>query len=165
MMNSLLTVSWPSPLPVCCCFAPACSRSLLARAFPAKACPGLDPGWRLVRVKKTRQIRNLESCLDSIKTEGASARSAPLSPLMVLDVAAAWMRAPAVAHQRIRKRPGTIPGAGPVRLTDRFISWSWKNPSWSDDPARIRTLLAPSTSSRSASCGPERIQTRLDPSM
>jgi len=50
--------------------------SLLKR-FPAKhalgldpgACPGLDPGWRPVRVKKTRQINNLEPRLDSIETE------------------------------------------------------------------------------------------------
>jgi len=28
--------------------------------FRAKACPGLDPGWKPVRVKKTRQIKNLE---------------------------------------------------------------------------------------------------------
>ena len=34
-------------------------RRLLER-FPAKACPGLDPGWRPVRVRKTRQIKNLE---------------------------------------------------------------------------------------------------------
>jgi len=27
--------------------------------FPAKACPGLDPGWKPVRVRKTRQ-KNLE---------------------------------------------------------------------------------------------------------
>jgi len=26
--------------------------------FQAKACPGLDPGWRPVRVKKTRRIKN-----------------------------------------------------------------------------------------------------------
>jgi hypothetical protein len=35
-----------------------CSRT---ERFPAKACPGLDPGWRLVRVKKTRHIKNRES--------------------------------------------------------------------------------------------------------
>jgi len=28
--------------------------------FPAKACPGLDPGWIPVRVKKTRQDKEIE---------------------------------------------------------------------------------------------------------
>ena len=37
--------------------------------FQAKAHPGLDPGW--ARVKKMRQIKNLESRLDSIETEKA----------------------------------------------------------------------------------------------
>ena len=37
----------------------------------AKACPGLDPGRKPVRVKKTRQIRNLEPGFDSIETERA----------------------------------------------------------------------------------------------
>src|SRR5438128_11475053 len=41
--------------------------------FPAKARPGHDPGWRPVRVKKTRQIRNLEPRSDSIGTERALA--------------------------------------------------------------------------------------------
>ena len=41
--------------------------------FQAKACPGLDPGWRPVRVKKTRQIKNLEPRVDSIETERALA--------------------------------------------------------------------------------------------
>jgi hypothetical protein len=36
--------------------------------FRAKACPGLDPGWVPVRVKKTRQIKNLEPRFDSIET-------------------------------------------------------------------------------------------------
>src|SRR5712672_2799599 len=36
--------------------------------FQAKACPGLDPGWGPVRVKKTRQIKNLEPRFDSIET-------------------------------------------------------------------------------------------------
>jgi hypothetical protein len=51
----------------------------LLRRFPAKhapgldpgACPGLDPGWRSVRVKKTRQIYNLEPRLASIETKKA----------------------------------------------------------------------------------------------
>ena len=42
--------------------------------FQAKACPGLDPGWRPVRVKKTRQIKNLEPRFDLIETEKALAR-------------------------------------------------------------------------------------------
>ena len=31
---------------------------MLSERFQAKACPGLDPGWKPVRVKKTRQIKN-----------------------------------------------------------------------------------------------------------
>ncbi|UPJ48826.1 hypothetical protein IVB30_38480 [Bradyrhizobium sp. 200] len=42
--------------------------------FPAKASPGLDPGWEPVRVTKTRQIKNLESRSDSIGTEKARGR-------------------------------------------------------------------------------------------
>jgi hypothetical protein len=30
------------------------------KRFPEKACPGLDPGWIPVRVKKTRQIENAD---------------------------------------------------------------------------------------------------------
>jgi hypothetical protein len=41
--------------------------------FQAKACPGLDPGWRPVRVKKTRQIKNPEPRFDLIETERALA--------------------------------------------------------------------------------------------
>jgi len=41
--------------------------------FRAKACPGLDPGWIPVRVKKTRQNKNLELRSDSIGTENALA--------------------------------------------------------------------------------------------
>src|SRR6266851_1549198 len=43
----------------------------LRERFQAKACPGLDPGWKPVRVKKTRQIKNLEPRFDSIETEKA----------------------------------------------------------------------------------------------
>jgi len=43
-----------------------------ARAFSSEACPGRDPGWIPVRVKKTRQIKNLEPRFDSIETEMAS---------------------------------------------------------------------------------------------
>src|SRR5258708_40168953 len=32
----------------------------------ARACPGVDPGWKPVRVTKTRQM---EPCFDSIETE------------------------------------------------------------------------------------------------
>ncbi|OCK62432.1 hypothetical protein LMTR3_04810 [Bradyrhizobium sp. LMTR 3] len=39
--------------------------------FPAKACPGPDPGWEPVRGKKTRQIKNPEPRSDSIGTEKA----------------------------------------------------------------------------------------------
>jgi hypothetical protein len=41
--------------------------------FQAKACPALDAGWRPVRVRKTRQIKNLEPRFDSIETEKALA--------------------------------------------------------------------------------------------
>jgi hypothetical protein len=41
--------------------------------FQAKACPGLDPGWIPVRVKKTRQNKKLEPRSDSIGTEKALA--------------------------------------------------------------------------------------------
>jgi dodecin len=43
--------------------------------FRAKACPGLDPGWIPVRVKKTRQNKNLEPGSDSIGTGKALALS------------------------------------------------------------------------------------------
>ena len=46
------------------------SAARLAR-FQAKACPALDAGWTPVRVKKTRQIKNLEPRFDSIETEKA----------------------------------------------------------------------------------------------
>ncbi|WP_275185754.1 hypothetical protein [Bradyrhizobium sp. CSA112] len=42
--------------------------------FPAKASPGLDPGWGPVRVKETRQIKNLEPRSDFIGTEKARGR-------------------------------------------------------------------------------------------
>jgi hypothetical protein len=42
--------------------------------FRAKACPALDAGWPPVRVKKTRQNKNLEPRFDSIETEKAPAR-------------------------------------------------------------------------------------------
>jgi quinol monooxygenase YgiN len=48
----------------------AVARRRLER-FRAKACPGLDPGWKPVRIKKTRQIRNLEPRFDSIEAEKA----------------------------------------------------------------------------------------------
>jgi hypothetical protein len=43
------------------------SRSVFKRSMP----PGLIRGWRPVRVKKTRQIKNLEPRFDSIETERA----------------------------------------------------------------------------------------------
>jgi uncharacterized metal-binding protein len=39
--------------------------------FRAKVCPGLDPGWIPVRVKKKRQNKNPEPRSDSIGTEKA----------------------------------------------------------------------------------------------
>jgi len=39
--------------------------------FQAKARPGLDPGWKPVRIKKMRQIKNLEPRFDSIEAEKA----------------------------------------------------------------------------------------------
>ena len=53
------------------------SARLVPERFQAKACPGLDPGWRPVRVKKTRQIENLEPRFDSIETEKALALAKP----------------------------------------------------------------------------------------
>src|ERR1700733_7356044 len=41
--------------------------------FRAKACPGLDPGWIPVRVKKTHQNKRLEPGSDSIRTDKALA--------------------------------------------------------------------------------------------
>jgi hypothetical protein len=46
-------------------------RTALLERFQAKACPGLDPGWKPVRAKKTRQIENLEPRFDSIEAEKA----------------------------------------------------------------------------------------------
>src|ERR1700716_3320602 len=43
------------------------------QSVPSEACLGLDPGWRPVRVKKTRQIKNLEPRFDSIETDKALA--------------------------------------------------------------------------------------------
>src|SRR5216684_1193430 len=53
-------------------FTPSRDAALRER-FQAKACPGLDPGWKPVRVKKTRQIKKLEPRFDSIETEEALA--------------------------------------------------------------------------------------------
>ena len=46
--------------------------------FQAKACPGLDPGWRPVRVKKTRQNQESRAFSVSIlfETEKALALTA-----------------------------------------------------------------------------------------
>jgi hypothetical protein len=41
---------------------------LLLERFQAKACPGLDPGWKPVRCKRTRQIENVEPRFDSFET-------------------------------------------------------------------------------------------------
>src|SRR5580698_569142 len=46
----------------------------LLERLRAKACPGLDPGWIPVRVKKTRQNKNLEPGSDSIRTGKALGR-------------------------------------------------------------------------------------------
>jgi hypothetical protein len=43
--------------------------------FPAKACPGLDPGRIPVRVKKTRQNNNQSLRSDSIGTEMAPVKA------------------------------------------------------------------------------------------
>ena len=42
--------------------------------FPAKACPGLAPGWGPVRGKTTRPIKNPEPRSDAIGTEKARGR-------------------------------------------------------------------------------------------
>src|ERR1700686_236559 len=41
--------------------------------FSSEACPGLDPGWMPVRVKKTRQNKRLEPGSDSFRTDKALA--------------------------------------------------------------------------------------------
>jgi hypothetical protein len=46
----------------------------LEKRFRAKARPGLDPGWIPVRMKKTRQNKNLEPGFYSIKTAQALSR-------------------------------------------------------------------------------------------
>src|SRR5260370_24631514 len=67
--------------------------AVLAR-FQAKACPGLDPGWTPVRVKKTRQIKNPEPRFDSIETEKARL---------------GWVGAPFGPWDPCGKNPATIP--------------------------------------------------------
>src|SRR5712691_2480159 len=49
-------------------------RCRMIESFRAKACPGLDPGWNPVRVKKTRQIKRWSIGSDSIRTERALGR-------------------------------------------------------------------------------------------
>ena len=49
-------------------------RTALLERFQAKACPGLDPGRKPIRVKKTRQIKNLVLRFDSIEAEKALVR-------------------------------------------------------------------------------------------
>ena len=51
--------------------------------FQPKACPGLDPGWIPVRVKKTRQIKKLEPRFDSVETATAlvAVAAADVDPL------------------------------------------------------------------------------------
>jgi hypothetical protein len=64
--------------------------------FQAKACPALDAGWRPVRVRKTRQIKNLEPRFDSIETENHCAAGRLASPTADLSDAMAaegWSRA------------------------------------------------------------------------
>jgi hypothetical protein len=45
-----------------------------ALRFPAKACPGLAPGWAPVRARKKRHIKNPEPRSDAIGTEKARGR-------------------------------------------------------------------------------------------
>jgi len=66
--------------------------------FPAKACPALDAGWTPVRVKKTRQIKNLEPRSDSIGTEKAL-------------VPAATVAVPAAKIQSTQFEPSPVPDA------------------------------------------------------
>src|SRR5215204_6356445 len=58
--------------------------------FQAKACPGLDPGWAPVRVKKTRQNKNQELGSDFNQNRKGSSRADRKS---VGSPARAWRRA------------------------------------------------------------------------
>ncbi len=49
--------------------------------FRAKACPGLDPGWTPVRVKKTRENKTVEPGSDSSRDQKALAAAAQASQL------------------------------------------------------------------------------------
>jgi hypothetical protein len=76
--------------------------------FQAKACPGLDPGWKPVRVKKTHQIKNLEPRFDSIETEKALVQATERvlghNPLEILFVALdAISKAPVGLHRQQRE--------------------------------------------------------------
>jgi hypothetical protein len=53
----------------------ALNSSIKLQRFQASACPELI-GWKPVRVKKTRQIKNLGPGFGSIETEGLQGRPA-----------------------------------------------------------------------------------------
>jgi hypothetical protein len=49
--------------------SPSYRSASTSERFQAKTCPGLDPGWVPVRVKKTRHNKKLEPGSDSIRTQ------------------------------------------------------------------------------------------------
>src|SRR5207237_9284259 len=53
------------------CASPEPRRGNRLERFRAKACPGLDPGWVPVRVKKTRQNKKLARISHGFKRIGA----------------------------------------------------------------------------------------------
>src|ERR1700722_14420901 len=60
--------SFPIPSTKCCGTSLA-EPTRASERFRAKTCPGLDPGWTPVRLKKTRQMKKQRLRSDSIGTE------------------------------------------------------------------------------------------------
>jgi hypothetical protein len=70
----------------------ACRFSARLKRFPAKACPGLDPGWIPVRVKKTRQNKKLEPSFRFNRNEGSRELNGDGLKLRPLHAVAAWAK-------------------------------------------------------------------------
>jgi hypothetical protein len=69
----------------------ACRHQNRLERFQAKACPGLDPGWKPVRVKKTRHQES-RAPFDSIETEKALGGFAAASDFPAIDLSIALER-------------------------------------------------------------------------